>query len=253
MDIVIIKDELTSANEFKGLIESLVVGVRVSRILHSIDEAVTWFQGNSPPDLIFADINLADGLSFEIVKSTGIKTPVVFCASNNDYALHAFENNGIDFLLKPISREKLLRALQKLRNLSETLGKSYNDYTFRLFIPDEQLEKTSKDTLLVYFKDRIIPIKIGKVDVLRSINNIVYLYTGNKKYEVRDTLDNLTALLDPEQFYRANRQFIIQRKTVVRVEHLYARKLGIHLAIGMDEIVVSKAKASSFLKWLGNV
>lgn len=252
MDIVIIDDELKAANDLKFLITSLVEHARVCAILRSVEESVNWLGANPAPDLIFSDVQLRDGLSFEIFKSLDIRTPIVFYTAYNEYAFQAFNSNGIDYLLKPVERENLLNTFLKLKNLREVLNKGYEAYTQKLENVNKRAFKDVRNILLVYFKDRIIPIRIGKIDVVRAINNVVYVYTGSKRYEIRDTLDNLTSQLDPKEFYRANRQFIVHRKSIVSVEHLIARKLAIRLTIAMDEIVVSKAKASAFLKWLGN-
>lgn len=252
MNIVIIEDELKAAKELKHLIEGLVEHAKVGAILQSVEESINWLEANPAPDLIFSDVQLGDGLSFEIFKSLKIQTPIVFCTAYNEYALQAFDSNGIDYLLKPVEREKLVNTFSKLKNLREVLNKGYEEYSQKLNNLNKQLFKDVRSTLLVYFKDRIIPVRIGKIDVVRAINNVVYVYTGNKRYEIRDTLDSLASQLDPKEFYRANRQFIVHRKSIVRVEHLLARKLGIRLTITMDEIIVSKAKASTFLKWLGN-
>lgn len=251
MNVIIIEDELAGANELKVLIQSLIGGIHISAILRSVDESVLWFKHHPPPDLIFAAIQLEGGLSFDIVQRAGIRVPVVYCSTTDAYALRAFENNGIDFILKPISRERLTKTFAKLNDFRNTLKEG--NYTFEWGGAEKMADKRGRETFLVYFKGRIIPLPSSKIDVVRSLNNVVYVYTGNKKYEIRETVESLVAQLGSTDFYRANRQWIVRRKSIVRIEHLKARKLGIHLNVVTDEVIVSKAKATDFLKWLRKV
>ncbi len=252
MNVVIIEDEIKAAVELKTLVERINHNIRVSALLHSVHDAVEWFTDNDMPDLILSDIHLGDGLSFDIFREVEISSPVIFCTAYDEYALRAFQHNGIDYLLKPIEKKDLLACFEKMKLLAEVMRPRQGDPNRRTH-PMAGKKKGYLHSLLVYFRDRIIPIGTDKIDYIYTQNNVVFVNSNRERYEISEILDNLITQLDPQHFYRANRQFIINRRAVSKIEQLAARKLALTLNVPDTEpVIISKAKASSFLKWLKN-
>jgi DNA-binding LytR/AlgR family response regulator len=255
MNLLIIEDEAKTAKELKKLIESLRPDMHVIAIVASVKSAVQWLGSNPEPDLIFSDIQLADGLSFEIYRETIVSCPIVFCTAFDEYAIQAFETNGIDYLLKPIDEEKLEHALAKFErfaSLSSTRNETSSNQQQQIQNLLAHFENPYKTSLLVYYKDKIIPIHVDDILFFNSVDGIVsaHLKDGSL-YVVNYTLESIESQLDPRLFYKANRQYIIARKAITGIEHYFTRRLVVHLSLPTPEpIIVSKVKASDFLRWV---
>lgn len=252
MDILIIEDEAKTAKELRNLVEAIRPDIRVISILPSIKSALAWFKANASPQLILSDIELADGLSFEIFRQIPLQAPVIFCTAFDEYAIQAFESNGIDYLLKPVDEEKLRLSIHKYENLKKLLGMSHLGYEGKLENLFSQLKPEHKTSLLVHYQGKIIPIKTEEIAFAHSENGITGLCTlQQKKYNVPYSMDELEAKLSPKQFFRANRQFILNRDVIVNIEHYFTRRLAVHIKVSVPEpIIVSKGKATDFLQWL---
>jgi two-component system, LytTR family, response regulator LytT len=253
VQVLIIEDEIKTAKELKNLIENLRDDFEVITILQSIKSATTWFAQNPMPDIIFSDIQLADGLSFDIFRQVEISAPIIFCTAYDEYAIQAFDANGIDYLLKPIDEEKLLRGLNKYDKLNHTTEVN-TAYQTQLNSLLNQMEKSYKSSLLIHFQEKIIPVKTTDIDFIHSESGIVTIYTNNKqRYFTNHTLDALETMLNPAIFFKANRQFIINRQSILNIEHYFTRRLIVKLSQATPEaVIISKVKASDFLKWIEN-
>lgn len=250
MNILIIEDERKAAAELKRLLEDLRPDIVVAGILPSVDESLCWLENNPVPDLIFSDIQLADGLSFEIYTQLKLNVPVVFCTAFDEYAIKAFDANGIDYLLKPIEKNKLEKSLGRYDELKKFFAKGAL-YDEKLQQVAGQLMKKYPSTILIHHKDKIIPLKINDIMYVRYENGITYICTNHQQYYTGYTLDEMESKLDPSLFFRANRQYILHRASVQDAEHYFARKLIVKLHLPTpDPVVVSKGKASAFLSWL---
>ncbi|MDJ1495523.1 LytTR family DNA-binding domain-containing protein [Cytophagaceae bacterium DM2B3-1] len=251
LTILIIEDEIKAARELQKLLEELQPGCHIIAILQSVEEAIHWLKNNSVPDLIFSDIQLADGLCFDIFKTVRLHSPIIFCTAFDEYAIRAFETNSIDYLLKPIDKVKLGKSLDKYDSLKQIYSGN-KEYEAKLEALFSQIRKPYKTSLLVHFKEKIIPLKTEEIAFFHYTNGIVHVLTQrNQQHVINYTLDELEAMVDPQVFYRANRQFIINRNAISNAEHYFARKLTVKLHIPTPEpIVISKAKASDFLHWL---
>ncbi|MCF3107745.1 LytTR family DNA-binding domain-containing protein [Niabella sp. CC-SYL272] len=251
MNIVIIEDEAKAANGLKKIIENGIPGACVPAILGSVKSSLDWFQKNAMPDLIFSDVQLSDGLSFEIFKQADISCPAIFCTAYDQYAIDAFTANGIDYLLKPIDEEKLVRAVQKLQKLKSHFQPPAKP-ALSIQKAADQIITQPKSALLVYYRDNIIPLKVTEIRLIYAVGGIVRIYAaGDKLYFINETLDELEAQLPTTLFFKANRQFIINKELILSVHQHFGRKLSIKMKCEVPEtIVVSKAKASEFLKWL---
>jgi two-component system, LytTR family, response regulator LytT len=251
MKILLIEDERKAALELKRLIQNVRTDAVILDVLQSIEESIEWLKNNPAPDLIFSDIQLADGLSFDIYNAVKIKSPIIFCTAFDEYAIRAFETNSIDYLLKPVDKSKLEQSIMKYEEFKKIFSSENDEYARKLHDVFAQLKRTHKSTLLVHYQEKIIPIAISTIDFFYYEHGIVFAYVQQHRYQLSNTLDELELVLDAREFFRANRQFIVQRKAVVNVEHYFARKLFIKLNIKTpDNIIVSKAKATAFIEWL---
>lgn len=251
MNILIIEDEIKTANEIKLMVQSLREDCKVVDILPSIKAAIKWFDANEPPDLILSDIQLADGLSFEIYNSIHVNAPIVFCTAFDRYTIPAFETNGIDYLLKPVEEEKLLQSLNKFDKLKRMFSAGHSQYEAKLAGLLKQLQPGYKSTLLVHFQDKIIPLKTDDIQFIYAVGGIVTAHTRQNKHLLSLTLDELEQQLSPRQFFKANRQFIIHRNAIDTVEYFFTRRLVVHLSCAVPEkIIVSKVKAPELLHWM---
>ncbi|WP_031527746.1 LytR/AlgR family response regulator transcription factor [Dyadobacter crusticola] len=248
--ILLIEDEVEIASDLKKMIEHFGNGFTVCGVLSSVQEAKRWLTSNKSPHLILCDIQLSDGLSFSIFEHLSIKCPVIFCTGHNDHAMEAFENNGIDYLLKPIDVFSLHKSLEKFKRFRDFLSEDFSrdiSTLKRAMIA----RNTFRSSVLVYVKDQIIPINLDNIDFIYYNNYQVSVYAGSMRYETRDTLNNILDTLNPRDFFRANRQFIVHRKAVISIQQYFGRKLLVGVTCTTPEpLIVSKANASDFLKWI---
>ncbi|HEV2480372.1 MAG TPA: LytTR family DNA-binding domain-containing protein [Puia sp.] len=249
MNVLIIEDEARSAKELVQLIAAADAGVRVIAILESVEQGVAWLAANPNPDLIFSDIQLTDGSSFDIFQRVPITCPIVFCTAFDDYLMDAFETNAISYLLKPVTREKVEGALQKLRLLR---GGDREDGQAGVQSLLRRLKQPYKSTILVNLREKIIPVATRDIAYFYMEHSVVEVCTlQQQKYFITGSMDELEKTLDPELFFRANRQYLIGRAAIASVERSFSRKLMVKLTVPTREtVVVSKAKASEFLGWL---
>lgn len=246
--VFIIEDEIKTARYLSNLVAAArdfsVVGTS-----GSVKSAVVWLKDHKA-DLILSDVQLADGLSFEIFRQHPPGCPVIFCTAFDQYAINAFEVNGIDYLLKPIDPEKLYQSLEKFRSMRQ-LFVGADGFEGRLNAVLNGVTKTYKTTLLVHHRERIIPLKLSEVHYARSENGVLTLYTQHTRYTVSHTLEELEAMLNPEMFFQVNRQFIVNRHVILGAEQYFSRRLLLQLTgATQPEIVVSKARVQAFLVWL---
>jgi len=254
MNVLIIEDEIKTARELKNLVEQLRHDITVVDTLPSVKESIQWFMSHNAPDLVFSDIQLADGLSFDIFKNTPVHTPVIFCTAFDEYAIRAFEANGIDYLLKPVDENRLMQALDKYEKLKDVFSTEKSDYEKKLENLLTQFSNNYKTTLLIHFQEKIIPVRTADIAFIHYSNGIAAIYTSNnQKYIMTSTLDELEAMLQPDLFFRANRQFIINRGAIVNIEHYFSRRLVVRLNIPSPEnIIISKVRSVEFLQWMEN-
>lgn len=249
MKIVIIEDEPLMAEALKEEIEQLSKEVAVVQCLDTIEAALSYFKTHELPDLFFSDIQLPDGLSFEIFQQLKTTVPVIFCTAYDEYALEAFQVNGIDYLLKPFDRAALQKTLEKYKSLTQNNTPTFDSEQLLTYFGLHDSNQNS--SLLVFSGEKIIPIKKNHIALVYKKNGITYLQTFDQKsYVLEQNLDELEQDLG-DDFFRANRQFLVHRETVKEVVRYFARKLLLKLHFKFEEqIIVSKAKASLFLTWL---
>lgn len=252
MKVVIVEDEALTAEDLAEILLKLPDGIEVVKILPSVQEAMIYFRHNSSPDLIFCDIQLGDGHSFEIFKAIRIDAPVIFCTAYDEYALEAFKNNGIDYILKPFTKQTIKAAIEKFKSLKSRLSSSGIDFTNVLQNIQTRHQPDRKvSSLLINWKDKIIPVRINDIALFNIDFKMTQLLTfTNQKYFVNHTLDELEEICG-EDFYRANRQYLINRSAVTEALQYHARKLVLKLKVeDKHEIIISKNKIPEFLSWL---
>ena len=250
MNVLIIEDESRSAKELAGIINQIDFTLNILAVLVSVEQAINWFSSNPQPDLIFSDIQLADGLSFEIYKTIRIRCPIIFCTAFDEYLMEAFDTNAISYLLKPISKDKVEKAIDKLKLLQKT-NKEYSQI-IEIETLLKNLKSAYKSTLLVSSKEKIIPLQVKDIAYLCLDATLLQVCTmKNHKYFLTSSLDEMEKIIDPELFFRANRQFLINRHSISNVERFFSRKLVIKLTMDTPEtILISKVKSIEFLRWL---
>src|SRR5690606_15833659 len=234
MRVVIIEDELLTAEDLRDLILSIDPKIEIAATLYSVQEAIAYFSSNPMPYLIFSDIQLGDGLRFEFFSSIPIKAPVVFCTAFDEYAIKAFNANGIHYVLKPFSAQKIKDALAKYYELQTNFSpdnNAINQILAELKQAQQQNVTKKSASVLVYYQNKIIPIRLEEVAVFFVKNETTHLYTfDHRTYVVNKSLDELQQL-DQARFYRANRQFIVNRQAIKEATHYQARKVSVELNI----------------------
>ncbi|MGV3556896.1 LytR/AlgR family response regulator transcription factor [Larkinella arboricola] len=257
MTILIIEDETIAARQLKNMVLKAEADAEVVGVLDGVATSVQWLSSHPAPDLILMDIELVDGQSFEIFGQVDVKSPVIFTTAYDEFALKAFRVNSIDYLLKPIEETALRRSLLKFRQLKEVYGAPG---------PFQQIENliselgrrampagTYRDRFLVRQGQRLIPVGAGEVAYFFSQNKASFIRTyDNRLFHLDYTLDELEENLNPQHFYRANRQFIVSHKAVEKLHFYFNNKLKVELRPAVEEeVLVSREKATAFRRWLG--
>jgi two-component system, LytTR family, response regulator LytT len=253
MKIVIIEDEKLTAKDLAKTIKGIDLDIEIVALLHSVEEAIDFFKTNPNLDLIFSDIQLGDGLSFEIFEKVNNRTPIIFCTAFNEYALEAFKTVGIDYLLKPFSPATVEKSLEKYHSLREKFAPQEDTMPNLMNLLKHQLFPIKMPSVIMQQGDKIIPLEGDKIALFYIIDNVVFAYTfDQKKYLLSQKLDVLEKIFYPT-FFRANRQFLINRKVIKDASHYFNRKIIINIDLPFNEqIIVGKLKVTSFLDWLAN-
>lgn len=249
--VIIVEDETAAAVNLRSMLASLIPDVEVVTILESVEEAVAFFREDVKADIVFMDIHLADGDSFRIFQSVDIDIPIIFTTAYDQYALEAFKVNSIDYLLKPFKEEDLQRALDKLQRLTDAERGAQRESRARM-VAEVQSEV---QTLLVRYKDKIIPVGIDDVAFFyTSAEKVTVTTLAGDSYPVDKTLEVLGQQLPADRFFRANRQFIISRKAVKDIAVWFGSRLALNLSVDTPErIIISKARVPEFKLWLQSV
>jgi two-component system response regulator LytT len=254
MKILIVEDEPGIVRGLSALLLKIDDSIIIDEKLDSVESAVNYLKKNKPPDLIFMDIHLADGLSFEIFKQVHISSPVVFLTAFDEYAIEAFKVNSIDYILKPFTEDAIKKSLNKFQELTKHFG-GQKEFSSRI---EEALSayktETTKTTFLIQSADKYIPVPVNDIAYFCVNNGITCICTfEGKKYNLTCTLDEAEKKVSDKRFYRANRQFIINCDAVREIQHYFNRKLTVKLKVPVKEaVIISKARASHFLKWMEN-
>lgn len=257
MKVFIVEDEPLGLDRLVQLIRDTAPELNVIGHTDSIKTSVQWLRENPAPDLIFMDIELADGQCFEIFQQTEVGAPVIFTTSYDEFALDAFKVNGVDYLLKPIRKEDLQRALDKLQRLKTQLGGLAPGVDVDLLL--RALNRTRRhpeyrQRFLVKHGQRLIAIETSDVAYFVAEGKICWLKTWEGRRHLLDyTLEQLGEMLDPAAFYRVNRGYLVNIRAIKSIQPFLNGKLILQLepATEQNDVVVSKEKAGAFKLWMG--
>lgn len=257
MKTLIIEDEKPAARRLQRMVEKL--GVSVQETLHSVEEAKSWFLENPHPDLIFLDIQLSDGLSFEIFEETEIKSAIIFTTAYDEYALKAFKLNSIDYLLKPIDEEELETAVAKYRNLKTAFGGSQAAQPLQVNFEEikkllvNPLDREYKKRFTVKVGQHLKMISTSEIECFYSENKGTYLHTSDgRNYLLETTLDALDNDLKPNEFFRVNRKFYVNINAIKDIVAYSNSRLKIKLhRYDEEEIIVARERVKDFKNWIG--
>lgn len=253
MRVVIIEDELFAAEKLRKMLLIYDSQIQVETIISSVEEAVDWLQTQPEPELLLVDIRIDDGLSFEIFQKVPVKCPVIFTTAYDQYAIQAFQVHSIDYLLKPVQQEKLTASLNKLKELKSNYQqppKQVNMQEFLSLIREEK--ETYKSRFLVRLSQKIMAVKTEEIAYIYTHHKLNQLVTHDgKKYPVDYSLDELSTMLDPELFFRANRQLIIHIDAAAEIHPLFKGRIRLELNPPLDEkMIISSKRAPAFKEWL---
>lgn len=250
MKALIIEDEMMAAQSLQKLLAKVSPDTEVLGVLETVEESVEWLTSHAMPDLLFMDIHLADGSSFAIFDKVDVTAPVIFTTAYDEYALKAFEVNSIDYLLKPIHKGDLERALRKFENLTVPRTTSGVDVK-SLYAQIEAMRPKYKSYFLLPERDKLIPLQVSSIAFICIDEKMIKIVTlDHKVFYINQTLDDLLEQLDPTQFFRANRQYIVSRGAIKDVSIWFGNKLAINLIVETpDKVIVSKARVSEFKTW----
>lgn len=247
MKIVIIEDEIAASSQLKFLLNQLKISCEILAIIESVEEAIKWFTKNDVPDLIFSDIQLADGISFEIYEQIKINVPIIFITAFDEFAIRAFKLNSVDYILKPLDADSLNFAIEKFNNQQlikqETLNQLFKQQAFS--------QKSYRKSFLVRYRDKLLPIKTSDFAYFFIENGLVFgqLWDG-RKLILDFKLEDLENQLEPHDFIRANRQYILSRECILEIEpYINSRILVKTNPTSPYETVISKEKVTQFKNW----
>ena len=248
MRVVIIEDETAAALNLAAILRKVCPDVEIVETIDTVVDSVEFFGSATQLDLVFMDIHLADGASFRIFDNVKVETPIIFTTDYDQYAIEAFKVNSIDYLLKPINEEGVKRAINKWQHLTST---ERSEYTSRISQVAEK-QRVEQQSFLVHFRDKIIPLQRKDIAFFHTFEERVTAYChSGEKYLIELTLEALQAKLPSEDFFRANRQFIISRKAVKEMSVWFGSRLLVNLATETPEqIVIPKAKVRDFKNWI---
>ncbi|UZO80335.1 LytTR family DNA-binding domain-containing protein [Aquimarina sp. ERC-38] len=251
MNVLIIEDEKPAARRLQRMLANL--GISKTILLHSVKESIEWFLNNEHPNLILLDIQLSDGLSFEIFDQVTINSAIIFTTAYDEYALRAFKLNSIDYLLKPIDDEELEAAIQKYQNQATPVNTLHMDFKEIRKLLNQPAEPTYKRRFTVKVGQHLKIIAVQDIECFYSENKGTYLHTKNgRNYLLDVTLDALEGQLNPQNFFRINRKFYVHLDAIKDIISYTNSRLQLKLNSYQEaEVIVARDRVKSFKEWLG--
>ncbi|MDO9254774.1 MAG: LytTR family DNA-binding domain-containing protein [Bacteroidales bacterium] len=247
MNVIILEDETRAANYLERLILKVAPEMKVLAKLETIRDAVPFLKTHPDVDLIFSDVQLADGLSFEIFGQVQVKCPIIFTTAYDHYAIEAFKTNGLDYLLKPVEEERLKQAIEKVKQFSPSIALEK-----LLSIANAGATKTYKSRFMVKVGDKIKSIPIEEILVFYSLEKATYLHTtSHRDYCIDYSVDQLESLLDPGNCFRISRKYIVSIHACSNILAWTNSRLRLKIeGIGDDDIIVARERVQEFKEWL---
>ena len=251
MNVIIIEDEKPAARLLQRKLQKL--DIVAATMLHSVEQAVEWFTENEHPDLIFLDIQLSDGLSFEIFEKVSINSAIIFTTAYDEYALRAFKLNSIDYLLKPIDEDDLEAAVNKFKQRQPKAQPLALDFDQIKRMLSNPAEKAYKKRFTIKMGQHLKMFNVEDAECFYSENKGTYIHTADgRDYLLENTLEQLEAELDPKHFFRVSRKFIVHINTIKDIVVYSNSRLKVILpTYNDDEVIVSRERVNDFKEWLG--
>lgn len=249
MRAVIIEDEEFASKRLGQLIRELSPEIEIVGNLTSVENSVSWFSKNTLPDLIFLDIQLNDGYGFDVLDHLQEHPPVIFTTAYNEYAIRGFKYNGVDYLLKPIVKDELKKALEKFHKNSTKNGISPMGHLEHL---KQIFQKEYKHRFMVKVGNQFRSFDVGEIAYFKSHEGLIYLYTHtNQSFPIEYSIDQLEEILNPVQFFRINRKFMVSVKAVIEIHSYFNSRLLLKLLPKEEsQVIVSRERTTNFKRWL---
>jgi DNA-binding LytR/AlgR family response regulator len=250
MKVLIVEDETAAYENLVDILREINPGIEVMGNTESVSQTIQWLRTNPLPDLILMDIHLSDGSAFSIFDAIEVETPIIFTTAYDEYAIEAFKVNSIDYLLKPVKSDELERALQKFSKWQHTDIAEYLSRMTQL----TPAPRRYRDKLLIPVRDRLLPVNLHEVSCFYTTDKMTRIFLKNgTSYPLSKTLEQIAASLNPADFCRANKQFLIARHSVKNITIWFDSRLLITLDTEVPErIYISKNKAAEFKTWIVN-
>jgi DNA-binding LytR/AlgR family response regulator len=247
MNAIIVEDEKAAVRNLKTILKEVAPEIEIIASMDTVRASKAWLSSNNAPDLIFMDIHLADGDCFQIFQDIEVNTPVIFTTAYEEYTLKAFKVNSIDYLLKPINPEDVKNAVQKYKKLTEA-ERIQNISDLQRIYSSNHYQKV----FLIYYKDKIIPLKTDNIAFFYSRSDKVTVYSiDGAHYPCDKPLNIILEKLDPSLFFRANRKFVISRNAIGQISLGSGHRLSVNSVVEPEEeIVISKERVNEFKRWL---
>ena len=247
MRVLIVEDETSAYINLKKILEEVDNTIEIAENTESVKQTVKWLENNIAPDLIFMDIHLSDGSAFNIFNLITVDAPIVFTTAYDEYAIKAFKVNSIDYLMKPIEKSEVKRALDKYRKLNGHDLVKYINQLSQLIPPERYPEK-----LLIPVNDKLIQVALNEVACFYTTDNSTQIILlDGQKFSYNKSLDSIVNTVDPSLFFRANKQFVIAKKHISDITIWFDNRLLISLMVETSErIYISKNKAALFKQWM---
>lgn len=247
MNVIILEDEPRAASHLERLLKKVAPAMQIVACLESVRDGLKYLQTNPEPDLIFSDIQLADGLSFEIFSRVTVKCPIIFTTAYDRYAIEAFKTNGIDYLLKPIEEERLSQAIEKARHFSPRLLLEK-----LLSMRNSSPEKNFKSRFMVKVGDKIKTVPVDDILLFYSQEKATFIHTTDRHtYTIDYALEQLEPLLDPEICFRINRKYIVHVRACTNILAWSNSRLRLKIeGIDDNDIIVARERVQEFKSWL---
>jgi DNA-binding LytR/AlgR family response regulator len=252
MNILIIEDEPQAAQRLEKLLSELVPELTILEKIDTVKRAVQWFNTNPPPHLTLMDIQLADGLSFHIFEQCDVKSPVIFTTAYDEYALKAFKVNSIDYILKPVDKDELQAALKKLTMLAGNQHGITKQFLDNIEMAVQKLVKTYKTRFVIKVGEHLRTIEVGSIRYFYSQEKATFCVTNENRNFILDyTLEQLEEMIDPTEFYRINRKYLVRSEAIQDIINHTNSRLKLILKASQDnDIIVARERVQEFKQWL---
>jgi DNA-binding LytR/AlgR family response regulator len=248
MKILIIEDEARAASQLKRMINASGFYYELLGIIDTVEDAILWFKKNEAPELVFMDIQLADGLSFEIFQKIDVEAPIIFTTAFDQYAIQAFKVNSVDYLLKPIQQENLNNALSKFNKSIKNVP--IEPYILKQLLGSIQ-SKNIREGILVKEGNGFLQIKTSELSYCYSENSITFGVASGKRYIINENIDELFDSLDQNKFFRINRGQIVSKTSILKIESYFNHRVKLAIINPRDqEFIVSRSKTNDFKDWM---